>query len=177
MPRPIIATALVAALAARPAVAQPTMLYGSQALAAAEEAQELRDQAACTETGAKEGQGHDLFFAPTAGGIGGALLIGAVTGIANGLASIPRTENAIRRCMADAGYQPLTLSAEKTAELKALKSRTERTQWFARTPLFTPAKASPLHTVSTWDAEFNRPVTLVRDPVTGEMVKTFNVHP
>ena len=172
----VMVAALVAATGA-PAFAQEAPPYGAQAAAAAETAQELRDQSACSELAAKEAQAQPIFYSPLAGGIAGALLIGAVTGMANGLATIPRAEHALRRCMADRGYAPRQLTAEETAQVKALKSRAERAQWYAEAPLFQAVAASPLHTVETWDPVFNRPVTLVRDPVTGEMVKTFVVHP
>ena len=176
----LMAIAALAA-AAGPAAAQTTLggypMMTTSSFAAAEQAQELRDQAQCSEIGADRGHTVSSIITSSYAGLGVAVAEGILIGAAMGLTQDVRTAGATKSCMMNRGYTPLKLTDAQTAEYKALKTRDERSEWLANTPQYAVKRGSDIASVQTWDPVLNRPVTMRRDPATGELRPEYTVHP
>ena len=178
-PALMITAALLAA--AGPAAAQTDLvgypLMNPSSFALAERAQELRDQAQCAEIGADRGHTVSSITTTSYGGFGVAVAEGVLIGTIIGLTQDVRSAGATKKCMMNRGYTPLKLTEAQGAEYKALKSRDERAEWMTNTPLYAVKRGSDIASVQTWDPILDRPVTLRRDPVSGELRPEYVVHP
>ena len=181
--RPSFPFAVVAAAAAlsvvHPASAQVRLSAYSPSLsasdfAAAERDQELRDQVECIAVGERDGKVTPMFVGAP-GGLAGAVIAGAATGLITGAMESSRKAGSIRQCMAERGYQPLAFTAAQQAALGALHGEA-RTKWLAATPGYAPRRDSSAYALLMWDPTMNRPVAIRRDLLSGEISRswTFN---
>jgi hypothetical protein len=161
------------------ASAQTASAPGDQA-----RAQLLQNQAECGYEGVRSNRLQITHVHVNRGGLGTALATGFVAGLVSGLAEAHQTNKMTRSCMGARGYRPLALSDDQRAEYKALKTRDEKADWLAKTPLFQLRGDAPFRLASnggpgagTYDRETDRFYRTSTDPLTGHQYRSWTVHP